>query len=102
MRRMHTMPNITMLDIEEDPKEIVNTVLKSGHTRIPVWKDTPDNIIGVLHAKDLLRALAGVNWQSDAVDILAVATKPWFVPDTTTLQDQLNAFLRRKAHIAID
>ena len=48
---------MTMIDGAEDPKDIVAKVLKSGHTRIPVWKDTPDNIIGVLHAKNLFAAL---------------------------------------------
>jgi len=93
--------NIAMIDAAQTNSEIVSQVLASPHTRIPLWRDEQENIIGVLHAKDLLRALAGVNWQPDAVDVLAVATKPWFVPDTTTLQDQLNAFLRRKTHFAL-
>ncbi|GMV62377.1 MAG: membrane protein [Parvibaculum sp.] len=93
--------NIAMIDAAQTNSEIVSQVLASPHTRIPLWRDEQENIIGVLHAKDLLRALAGVNWQPDAVDILAVATKPWFVPDTTTLQDQLNAFLKQRSHFAL-
>ena len=93
--------NIAMIDASQTNAEIVSQVLGSPHTRIPLWRDEQENIIGVLHAKDLLRALAGAGWNPDAVNILEVATKPWFVPDTTTLQDQLNAFLRRKTHFAL-
>ncbi|MCX7349200.1 MAG: CNNM domain-containing protein [Alphaproteobacteria bacterium] len=92
---------MTMLDIEDDPKEIVNTVLKSGHTRIPVWKDTPDNIIGVLHAKNLFSALQKHNGDATKVDIDDILLPPWFVPDTRAIPDQLNAFLKRKSHFAI-
>ncbi|MCA3560339.1 MAG: DUF21 domain-containing protein [Aestuariivirga sp.] len=92
---------MTMLDIEEDPKDIVNTVLKSGHTRIPVWKDNPDNIIGVLHAKNLFAALQKHNGDAAKIDIEDILLPPWFVPDTRAIPDQLNAFLKRKSHFAI-
>ncbi len=81
--------------------QIVGEILASPHTRVPVWRDDIDNIIGIIHTKDLLRALYDVDNDFSRIDIMKVARKPWFVPDTTTLQDQLNAFLRRKAHIAI-
>ncbi|HUD51233.1 HlyC/CorC family transporter [Parvibaculum sp.] len=93
--------NITMIDASEPNAEIVAQVLGSPHTRIPLWLDDPENIVGVLHAKDLLRALASVDWKPDAIHILDIATKPWFVPDTTPLVNQLNAFLRAKAHFAL-
>ncbi len=92
---------MTMIDGDEDPKDIVAKVLKSGHTRIPVWKDTPDNIIGVLHAKNLFAALQKYNGDAAKVDIEDILTPPWFVPDTRAIPDQLNAFLRRKSHFAI-
>ena len=92
---------MTMLDIEESPKEIVNTVLKSGHTRIPMWKDNPDNIVGVLHAKNLFAALQKHNGDAAKVDIEDILLPPWFVPDTRAIPDQLNAFLKRKSHFAI-
>lgn len=86
----------------DDPAEqIVKEILNSPHTRIPIWKNDNDNIIGILHTKDLIRALYDTNYDFSRIDIMKVANKPWFVPDTTTLQDQLNAFLRHKAHIAI-
>ncbi len=86
----------------DDPIEtIITEILASHHTRIPVWKDTNDNFVGVVHTKDLVRAIRDADRDFSKINIMKVATKPWFVPDTTTLQDQLNAFLRRKAHIAI-
>ncbi|MBX3491870.1 MAG: HlyC/CorC family transporter [Parvibaculum sp.] len=93
--------NIVMIDASQPNSEVISQALASPHTRIPLWRDDPENIVGVLHAKDLLRALANVSWAADSIDILSIAIKPWFVPDTTTLQDQLNAFLRRKTHFAL-
>ncbi len=92
---------MTSLDGSEDPKEIVAKVLKSGHTRIPVWKETPDNIIGVLHAKNLFAALQKHDGDAAKIDIEDILLTPWFVPNTRTVPDQLNAFLKRKSHFAI-
>ena len=93
--------NIVMIDASQPNSDIISQALASPHTRIPLWRDGPEDIVGVLHAKDLLRALSGAEWKADTIDILSIATKPWFVPDTTALQDQLNAFLRRKTHFAL-
>ena len=92
---------MTMIDGGEDVKDIVARVLKSQHTRIPIWKDTPDNIVGVLHAKDLFIALQKHGGDAGKLDIEDILTPPWFVPDTRAIPDQLNAFLRRKSHFAI-
>jgi Mg2+/Co2+ transporter CorB len=89
------------VNADDSPETIVKEVLESPYTRLPVWRETSDNIIGIIHAKDLLRALQDVANEASKIDVAKIATRPWFVPDTTTLQDQLNAFLRRKAHIAI-
>ncbi|MBX3529475.1 MAG: CBS domain-containing protein [Rhizobiaceae bacterium] len=97
---VHRM-SMRMLNADEPPAEIVRQILLSPHTRMPLWRGSTDNIVGVLHAKDLLRALLETGGNAAALDILKVAAKPWFVPDTTTLRDQLNAFLRRKTHFAI-
>jgi Mg2+/Co2+ transporter CorB len=85
----------------DPPEAIVREILQSPHTRIPIWRNSAENIIGVVHAKDLLRALNEVENDPSRIEIAKVAREPWFVPDTTTLRDQLNAFLRRKSHIAI-
>ena len=89
------------LDGGMPPKELVAAVLASGHTRIPVWRDKPDNIIGVLHAKTLFAALQKVDGEAGKIKIDELLSDPWFVPDTRPLEDQLNAFLRRKSHFAI-
>src|SRR6185295_19936504 len=86
----------------EDPSEkIVREVLASAYTRLPIWRGTPENIVGVLHAKDLLRELHAVGGDESKIDIAAIALEPWFVPDTTSLADQLKAFRRRKTHFAL-
>jgi Mg2+/Co2+ transporter CorB len=89
------------VNADDPPEVIVREILQSPHTRVPIWRNDTDNIVGVVHAKDLLRALHDLGNDSARVDIMKVARKPWFVPDTTTLHDQLNAFLRRKSHFAI-
>lgn len=89
------------IDIDRPVKEIVERVLESGHTRLPAWRDNPDNIVGVLHAKDLLRAIHEAGGEADAIDVAGICASPWFVPDTTGVIDQLNAFLKRKSHFAL-
>lgn len=89
------------INADAPAEQIVGDILASPHTRMPVWRNDIDNIVGIIHTKDLVWALYDVDNDFTRIDIMKVASKPWFVPDTTTLQDQLNAFLRRKAHIAI-
>jgi Mg2+/Co2+ transporter CorB len=93
--------NMRSVNADNPPEAVVREILQSPHTRMPLWKGSLDNIVGVLHAKDLLRALNDVGNDFSKIDMMKIASKPWFVPDTTTLQEQLNAFLRRKAHFAI-
>lgn len=88
------------ININRPNEDIIDEILKSPYTRIPLWKDRSDNIVGVIHAKDLLRALHAKGGPGK-VEVTEVAQTPWFVPDTTSLQAQLNAFLKRKAHIAL-
>ena len=89
------------IDAATDPAEIVEQVLSSGYTRLPVWKDDRENIIGLLNAKDLLRAMSVTKGDIGDLDISPLLTPPWFVPDTTTVTHQLNAFLKRKIHFAL-
>jgi Mg2+/Co2+ transporter CorB len=93
--------NMRSFNADSPPEALVREILQSPHTRMPLWKGTTENIVGVLHAKDLLRALNEADNDFSRIDVMKIATKPWFVPDTTTLHDQLNAFLRRKAHFAL-
>jgi len=89
------------VNIDDPPQDVVRTVLDAPFTRLPLWRGTPENIVGMLHAKDLLRALQVAGGDPAKVDIAALATEPWFVPDTTPLSEQLRAFRRRKTHYAI-
>jgi Mg2+/Co2+ transporter CorB len=82
-------------------EEIVREILSSPYTRLPLWRGTAENIIGVLHAKDLLRALDAVGGDANKLRIEAIALETWFVPATTSLRDQLKAFLSKKTHFAL-
>jgi magnesium and cobalt exporter, CNNM family len=79
----------------------VRAVLASQFTRLPLWRGKPENIVGVLHAKDLLRAIQDAEGDLAKVDALAIALPPWFVPDIRPLSEQLKAFRRRKTHFAL-
>jgi Mg2+/Co2+ transporter CorB len=92
---------IVMLDADEPPQVLVDAVLGAAVSRLPLWRDSPDNIIGVLHAKDLLRALHTAGGDAAKINIAALATAPWFVPDTTPLYEQLTAFRARKTALAL-
>jgi len=89
------------LCIDDPPEEIVASVLQAPVTRLPLWSGTPENIIGLLHAKDLLRVLQAAGGDASKVDIRAIVTPPWYVPDTTPLYEQLKAFRRRKTPLAL-
>ncbi len=93
--------SIELLDLDQSNEEIIRKALKSPHTRLPVFQDSTDNIVGVLHAKDLLRALWDVEADANAVDLTAIARTPYFVPETTTLQEQLDAFKIKQEHFAL-
>jgi Mg2+/Co2+ transporter CorB len=92
---------MNMIDASAPIGDIIQQMLKSGHTRIPVWRDDMDNIVGVLHAKNLFAALQRSGGDASKVKLEEILTPVWFVPDTRPLHDQLNAFLRRKTHFAI-
>ncbi len=89
------------LNADLSSEEIVREVLASPYTRLPLWRERPDNIVGVLHAKDLLRALDAVGGNPGRLKVEAIALETWFVPDTTSLRDQLKAFLAKKTHFAL-
>ena len=93
--------SMSMIDADLSPRELVAKVLESENTRLPLWRGDPENIIGVLHARDLLKALAMTGGTVDSLDIGAIVREPWFIPDTTNLKDQLNAFLKRRTHFAL-
>ncbi|MDE0794413.1 MAG: HlyC/CorC family transporter [Alphaproteobacteria bacterium] len=93
--------DIFMIDSSLPTSKIVEEALESPFTRIPLWRDTPDNIVGVMHAKAMLREVHAHTGDLDALDLDNIATPPWFIPESTTLLDQLHAFRRRREHFAL-
>lgn len=89
------------IDADLPPQQIVREVLASPFTRMPLWRERPDNFVGVLHSKDLLRALDAAGGDASKISVDDVMLPPWFVPEATTLEDQLEAFLKRKTHFAL-
>lgn len=90
-----------MVDADDPPAKIVADVVKSQYTRVPIWREQPENIVGLLHTKDMLSALAAAGWDASKLDIMSFASPPWFVPDSTSLKDQLDEFLKKKAQLAL-
>ncbi|QGZ93980.1 HlyC/CorC family transporter [Terricaulis silvestris] len=91
--------NIKSLDIDLPPREIIAQAMQSPHTRLPLYQNEPDNIVGILHARDLLRAIS--EHGRDGFDVHEVKREPWFTPMTQSAEDQLAEFLRRREHFAI-
>lgn len=98
---MHHRQDMVMIDGDSPPSQIVDQVVQSPYTRIPLWRGEMDNIVGVLHAKGLLRQVQVHHGDLDKIDIDAEATPPWFIPESTSLLDQLQAFRRRREHFAL-
>jgi Mg2+/Co2+ transporter CorB len=92
---------MVMLDADEPPGELIDAVLAAGVTRLPLWRGSPDNVVGVLNAKEVWRALHAAEGDPAKLDINALAKPPWFVPDTTPLAEQLKAFRHRKTPFAL-
>ena len=90
-----------LIDADLPPEELVREAIASPYTRMPLWRGEPDNIIGVLHAKDLLRAYVAAGGDANKLRIDELMAEPWYIPESTTLRDQLQAFLRRKTHSAL-
>ncbi len=93
--------NVVTVNAEDEPEAVVDQILGSPYTRIPVYRGDPDNIVGVLHAKELLRALRRSDGDVTGIDFSDLTGEPWFIPDTTSLLDQLQAFRSRREHFAI-
>ena len=88
-----------VLNADLPPEELIREAVAAPYSRLPLWRGEPENIIGVLHTRDLLRVLGGGHDGTFKVDDISLA--PWFVPETTPLQEQLQAFLKRKTHVAL-
>ena len=91
---------VESIDFSEEPEEIISLAIASSHSRIPLWKDDPENIVGVLHLRDVLRLIRQQKIGITREMIRRIAQKPWFVPETTALDEQLTAFRTKRKHFA--
>jgi len=105
---MRHRSQVEMIDADAGPDVILTAVLASPHTRVPLYKGERENVVGVLHAKDLLRAVEKVVRGEDGnfssvreLDVMKIAMKPYFVPETTPLDEQMREFLKRRTHFAL-
>lgn len=89
------------VDADQPPEKIVQEVLDSPHTRLPLWRGERENIVGVLHAKDVLRALHQAGGDASKLEVEKIATEAWFVPIMSPARAQLRAFLSKKKHFAV-
>ena len=93
---------VTMIDIAEEPEDAFKIIGESPYTRIPIYSGTPDNIIGILHAKELFRTLRRRNFKDiNSVKLSELMSQPYFAPETTLLLDQLEVFKTRREHFAV-
>src|ERR1700733_6668242 len=92
---------VITVDVSEPPEKVVEVIFKEPVTRIPLWRGTPENIVGILHVKDLLRAVQAAGGDPTRIDIMAIARPAWFVPEIRPLTDQLKAFRRRRTPLAL-
>jgi Mg2+/Co2+ transporter CorB len=93
--------NMIAIDADQPQEDIFNELVAANHSRVPVWREQPDNIVGILHTKDVMREHVRLRGAMRGFDILSLMTEPWFVPDTTTLEEQLGAFRERRSHFAL-
>jgi|SRR5579875_747363 Mg2+/Co2+ transporter CorB len=89
------------LNADLPPQELVHEAIAAPYSRLPLWRGEPENIIGVLHVRDLLGALDAAGGDAAKLKVESIALEPWFVPETTPVQVQLQAFLKRKTHFAL-
>jgi magnesium and cobalt exporter, CNNM family len=92
---------MVMINADLPAEDLVREVLATEYTRIPLWREKPENIIGVLHAKDLLRAIRASDGDTSKIDVTTIMLPPWFVPEMRPVSEQLKAFRRRKTHFAL-
>mgnify|MGYP006181071965 FL=1 len=93
--------NIATIDANQPQNQAIEQILASPYTRVPLWRDDPDNIVGILHAKALLRAIRGHDNNTKPIDLIGLASDPWFIPEQTLLLDQLESFRQRREHFAV-
>lgn len=93
--------NIIMLDAAQPADSIIRQAMASPHTRIPLYRGDQEEIVGILHVKDLLRAIMGHGGKTEGMNLVEISREPWFVPETTRVEDQLDLFLKKRNHFSL-
>lgn len=93
--------NLKMVDVDLPPVKLVKKVLESGHTRLPVWRDNKDNVVGILHTKDMLSALSAASSDLEKLNLSQILREAWFIPETTPVVTQLRNFQQKREHFAL-
>lgn len=93
--------NVRTIDAGQPSAKVIDEVLHSAFTRLPVWHENSDNIIGIIHTKLLLQEIRNCNGDVSRVNIRNAMMEPWFIPESTTLFDQLQEFRKRREHFAV-
>jgi Mg2+/Co2+ transporter CorB len=93
--------NMAVIDADLPPARLLDAIIAANRTRLPVWRETPDNIVGVLNTKDVVRDLVRRRGMTKDFNIGPLLAEPWFVPETMTLEEQLAAFRERRSHFAL-
>lgn len=92
--------DVETLSADLPAEELIKSAVSTMHSRIPLWRDEPDNIIGVLHIKNLIKIMREQNGTPTSEAVISICSKPWFIPETTSLRDQLIAFRNNRQHLA--
>jgi len=93
--------SLIMFDIDQPAEQLVADALSCPHTRLPLYRDDTENIVGILHVRDLARELHNAGGDASKLDIGAIKREPWFIPETTELLEQLTAFRQKREHFAL-
>lgn len=94
--------DVKMINLDDPIEKINQQIIESHHTRLPIWQGDLDRIIGIVHTKDFLRLTSAHPGKApDKQDLLSIAKQPWFIPETATLFEQLQAFRKRREHMAL-
>jgi Mg2+/Co2+ transporter CorB len=93
--------NMIAIEADQSQQNIFDELMEAQHARVPVWRESPDNIVGILHTRDVMREFVRHKGSLHGLNILSLITEPWFVPDTTSLEEQLASFRNRRSHFAL-
>ncbi len=92
---------MVMLNADDPAPVLLEKAIDLPYTRIPLWRGNPENIVGVLHARDVLVAMKAAGGDLEKIGIGEIMKEPWFVPETTTLKEQLKEFQKKRNHFAL-